>query len=365
MISLKKLFEDGKKSRGIEEPNHKASAPNKAINKEPKPALTKKEPEPKPSTMSTQQAGGGSHKTAGTSDIQKVNGHKDLVAPSKNSAEREANAMGSQAPQMGPQNPYFLEPAAHTIGRPVTAPDLNKVIPPEIDRHGWVKTIIPGEIVQLCSPEEFEKFVNKTEDEEMTEDTFDTYIPNMESIVTEAYETYETSNPIERDMVVKEHELEPMLRAFHIGKNIALLTTQFSTERKITFPWPDMNDTVLVILRLAPNKEGKIVGHKDDDETTVTREEGPEARCTNVSKLLCPRQSEGTLHCIYVIDLEERMDEDGPLPPIKEDRGEIEADTKTNNPIFDKYMNGPVRQVPQKNINLKDVLPKNITDENI
>jgi len=362
MISLKKIFEADdesepsapkkpktptkKKPVGIEKTSKKQEHPNKPVQKQEKPnPPAEKKPEPKPATMSAQQAGGGSAQTAGTADIQKIN---------KQGAPGQAPAMGGAPEQAGPQNPNMIDPAAHMVGKPVIIQQLAKIIPPELDRHGFMKTIIPGEIIQLCTPTEFATFVKNPESLEEPEET-------EMAPMGEAYEVIKTDKPIERDMVVSWDEIESVLHEFHIGKNIKLSDTEFSTKRTVTIPWPNMNDTVLVIIRLAPNAEGQIVGQQNGD--LIERPEGPEARCTNVSKLLCPRQSLGTLHCIYVVDLEERVDADGPLPPIREDHGEIDDDAIPKNPVFDKYMNGPLRQSTQRSTKLKDAVPKNIKND--
>jgi hypothetical protein len=335
MISLRKLLEaDSKKSVGIEVPSAKQAHPNKD-----KAAITmtkdKKEPEkkeePKPATMNKQQAGGGSSTTATTSDIQKKNGMSSLVAPVKHSAEKEANAM--DAPEgLPPQNQYRLQPASSEIGKPATAQIISKIIPPQIDPNRFARTIIPGEQVQLCGPNDFAKYINEPQTSETV---------------------------VERDVIVPKHEIESFLKAFHIGKNMTLPNSEFTAERTAKFPWEGSPDTVLVIIRLGANKEGELDVIEKNGH--IIRTDEPEARCVGVSKLLCPRQSQQRLYCTYVIDLEERTDEDGSLPPIKEDQGRIETDAKIVNPIFNKYMNGPVRQ-PKQSTKLKDIIS---TDDKI
>ena len=266
MILLRTLLEaESDKARGIEKPNSKASHPNKT---KPASSMTKdkKEPEkkeePKPATMNKQQAGTTPPpSTAATSDIQKQNGMSSLVAPVKHSAEKEANAMDGEPEGLPPQNQYRLQPAASQVGKPVTAQDVVKIIPPEIDPQRNVRTIIPGEQIQLCGPNDFKNYINNPEESEKV---------------------------LERNIIVPDHELELFLKAFHIGKNMSLPSSEFTQQRTIHYPWPNIQNSALVIIRLGANKEGEIdVVEKNGH---LVRPEGPEARCVGVSKLLMSSQ---------------------------------------------------------------------------
>jgi hypothetical protein len=175
----------------------------------------------------------------------------------------------------------------------------------------------------------------------------------------------QTEFPIERGMRIHASDLEEFMSKIAIGEDIEMPPSGFSTNPRVArqFGSP-IHDRVGVIMRIHPNRKGKIHGihltqvdvpkEKKDlrekyrqtqseygHEQEFIRPSGCKARCLNVTKVLSKpkdaldKQMAGAgTHCLYVIDFEEQGYED--------DLQESYDKDNIKNPVFDNYMNTSV-----------------------
>jgi hypothetical protein len=189
---------------------------------------------------------------------------------------------------------------------------------------------------------------------------------------------FQTERPIERGLELKAEDAEAFLSQFHIGDDMELPPSGFTTSPTLgrQYAYPN-NKPIGVLMRLSPNKKGELYGlnlnkvtprAKDDlawkmaksgndfdDENEVIRYTGPKCRCVNVTKMVENRPTGPAV--MYIIDLEEQGYPDAPIqehemmPPRQED---LPLEKKWH-PVFYALM-GTSLNTREEDINLAEIV---------
>jgi hypothetical protein len=369
----------------------------------------------KPDSMDAKTAGTKPSNNVTPKDVEKsqekpAKGYGDLNADDEKKDEKD-DKEGGEGEQEGPQpvapNPFTAKP--FSFGHPVDPNIISNVT----DRNDWrSKELIAGEQVIECSSDELIDFLLGYNDEDYEYDKVATNAakeqnvnwrnqldPVLQDELLEVQTTWQTESqyhlpasqrrqqnlflnavtsgpppatlnniqrPIERGMTVEQNDAEEFLKTFRVGEDIELPPSGFSTRPSIARSYANggtaKSQDIGVVLRLAPNRQGKIHGlalfgvdpsHEDiiryrdkpdlnyGEESEVIRPSGPKARCTNVSKLLS-KDENGRQRVCYVIDMEEQGYKELAIAEAYDDWG------KKNkiNPVFERLMNTPLGSRP-------------------
>lgn len=414
--------------------------PVKGDEKAPAEKPAAQNPEMKPTGTSAKAAGKTQPKQPTAQDTQQVAGATDAAPETdtekefnKIDKEHELSSQAEEPEHVATANPYATK--IKEFGKKMSHADVGRYVPESFDPYGFSKEIVVGEDVYVCPFGGLDKFLFADESLNGLPDWKEKVAEmDKQAVLTQHKEwraaldddiqlelihaqlfwqelpqygrhdatkarvnalinnvckgpppaSLQLTHPIERGMQLKSGDLEEFMKAIHIGEEMDLPPSGFTTSpvQARTFGEPGYGQAG-VIMRLAPNRDGIVHGlalsdyipspdlvAKDQDpdelamawrngvlgyneEKEVIRPSGPKVRVTNVRKVMEQPNpnSNKPARCLYIIDMEELG-----YPVDAETMTEDVTTDMPENKVFMDLMNSPFRQTNIDETSLSGIL---------